>query len=53
MGDFFYWMGVIFSGLFLLIGLFIFIGMMTDYYWNKMKNVLTLVKIMNVYNDHK
>ena len=52
MDEFFYWLGVIYSGMFLLIGLCIFIGLITDYAWGKMKNAHSLFKIMKVYQDH-
>ena len=52
MEEFFYWLGVIYSGIFLLIGLCVFVGLITDYAWSKMKNAHSLFKIMKVYQDH-
>jgi hypothetical protein len=52
MEEFFYWMGVIYSGIFLLVGLCIFVGLITDYAWGKMKNAHKLLKIMKVYQAY-
>ena len=56
MQDFFYWMGVIYSGLFLLMGFGIFAGVILNYIWSKMKDMHGLVEVMTALktvNKHK
>ena len=52
MEDFFYWMGVVFSGIFSFIGFCLFMGLMADYCWAKMQNVYGLMEIMNSYKKY-
>lgn len=52
MEEFFYWIGVIYSALFALVGLCVFVGLISDYAWSKMKNAYGLMEIMAVWKQH-
>lgn len=52
MEEFFYWLGVIYSVIFCLMGLCGFIGIVTDYFWGKMKNAHGLMEIMFLYKKY-
>lgn len=52
MDGFFYWLGVIYSGIFLLIGLCVFVGLIADYAWSKMQNAYGLMEIMTAYKKY-
>lgn len=52
MKEFFYWMGVIFSGIFGLVGFSIIVGLLSDYCWKKIQNAYGLMEIMEVWTKH-
>lgn len=52
MEESFYWLGVIYSAIFLFMGLCVFIGLITDYAWSKMKNAYGLMEIMTIYREY-
>ena len=52
MDEFFYWLGVIYSGIFLLVGLCIFCGFIADYCWAKMQKAYGFMEIMAAYKKY-
>jgi len=51
MQDFFYWMGVIYSGLFLLLGIGVFSGLVVNYFFSKMQDTHGLFKLASAMRD--
>lgn len=53
MREFFYWMGVIYSGLFLLLGLGVFSGLILNYVFTKMGDIHGMTKLIKALKEAK
>lgn len=53
MQDFFYWMGVIYSGLFLMLGAGIFSGLVMNYFYGKLRDIHGMTELMTALREHK
>ena len=51
--DFFFWMGVIFTGIFMLIGLFIFIMIFLNWIYRTYRRAFKMIEQVNLFRNNK